>query len=475
MKRTIVLVVALVLLLVACQPTPEKEIVVQRDNTEKVVVQSEKEEVEETKVFKYETPSHIEERFTILDDLDMVIDADVTMPDIDCVPVAKVRTNLFTQERADQLREFFMQDGKLVSQYVPTKADYDEMIIDAKRGHEVDGEMVFDESSKQWVEQLIKEREKAPDKDVKNLITDYSIEGEDGLSGRIVLNGKDAGSIYIRQNSFGYYSEKHYRLSKIKQYTETGEPIELPTCEIKMTEEEAIAVAQEHLKAMDIEGLAVIEMDKAYFVSGYGKDAEVYFGGYHIEFMREFGGMMPINIKGYGMHPDDKFDVSPPVDVELLTMTIDERGNIYNFTWKNPIEIVDVLTEHVEILSFEDIMNRLREFSKIQWAYMGGYTSTVKSIKKIFDIRFSLSYLPLKNNPNEFMYAPCWAFAYKDLTEYTEEQLEYLEEHGMSPIHEDEMATEYIIFSAVDGASVSVYSSKAFEERQRWKAERDND
>ena len=149
----------------------------------------------------YEVPEHVDDRFTIVDGvLDVVIDADVNMPDIDTFPVALVKSAPFTQDDADRLREYFVQDGRMVSEYVMTKSDYDALIIEAKRGYEVDGEFVFDESSQEWVDELIKKREKAPEEDSASRITDFSIDGE-GLIGRIIRDGKERGTLSINEDS----------------------------------------------------------------------------------------------------------------------------------------------------------------------------------------------------------------------------------------------------------------------------------
>ena len=463
----------------ACQPTPEKEVVIPRDNTEKMVIEAAKSEdetsaeaTEEKPVFQYETPEHVSERFSVIEGaLDISIDADVSMPDIDSVPVAKIISSPFTQERADELREHFMQDGKLVTEYVRTKSDYDAMIIEAKRGHEVDGEMVFDEDSQRVVDELIKERAEAPDEDVANIITDYSIDTEDGYAGRLIINGEERGYLSGQKNIFGYNSEKMYRVDDHNTYDNNGELMELPVVDIAMSEQEAIDAAQALMQELGITDMAVKEIHKAYFYTEYDLQSVPDFGGYHMEFMREFGGALPINIKGFGMGREDKYEVSPPINAERIDITVDDMGNIRTFRWNNPIEIVETLTEHVDILPFEDIMTRLRDFSKIQWAYMEDRGSTALMVNKIYKIDFSLIYLPIKNNATEFMYAPCWAFAYRTMPEYTQEQQEDIQKRGIIPIHEDEIGTDYLIFSAVDGASISPYSSETYEEVERRRAE----
>ena len=88
-----------------------------------------------------------------------------------------------------------------------------------------------------------------------------------------------------------------------------------------------------------------------------------------------FGGLIPPKEAGYAIGPNDSFDVSPPVDIESMQIAINKYGEITQFIWRNPIKIVDTLTEHVDILPFDDLMARLEEWSKIQYAYMGNFYS----------------------------------------------------------------------------------------------------
>jgi|GEM_PF-3813136 len=457
-------------LFTGCQATPEQEVVIKRDSTEQAVMESAKNE--ETEIEPYEAPEHVEERFTVVEGvLDIVIDADVDVPDVDAFPVASVKSMPITQARADKIRKYFMKDGQLFTYKVQTKADYDAMIVEAKRGYEVDGEYVFDDDSQEWVDELIEQRAEAPDEDIPTEITDYSIDREDGLSGRIFLDGKEIGSLSIREDNAFMSTYKMFWVDGQTYYTGDDQKLEMKPCDINMTEEEAVESAEKILSDLGIEGMAVKEMHKAYFLDQDKRlEDDADYGGYNFVFMRTFGGLMPVKIDGWGMGPNDHFDASPPVDMEVLEMAINDSGELEQFSWRNPAEITGTLTEHVEILPFEDIMGRLEEFSKLQYAYMGEYENDTLWVKKVSKIGLNLNYMPIKNNPSEFMFAPCWYFTYKDSMEYTEEQIARLKERGIDPTAIDEqMGEEYIIFSAVDGASVSVYSSAQYDEMMQWR------
>ena len=456
-------------LLTACQSTPEEAVVVQKDNTEQTVLESAKNE--ETEIEPCEAPEHVEERFTVIEGvLDVSIDADVELPDVDAFPVASVKSAPFTQDQADTMREYFVQDGRLVSEYVRTKADYDALIVKARRGHKEDGEYVFNESDQKWVNELIERREDAPEEDTSAQITDFSIDGS-GLRGRIIRNGIEYGHLFINEKMIYVGSNQEYWLESETYYDINDQPLELTPCEIDMTETEAIEAAEKILSDLGIDGMAIKEMDRAYYYDvETGREYEVDHGGYYFIFMRTFGGLMPMNVEGFCMSDNDQFEVSPPATMEMLTLAIEENGDVAAFSWQNPAEITGTLTEHVDILAFEDIMERFEEFAKLQYSYMEDYIMEGLWVKKVYKIGLYLNYLPIKNNPSEFMFAPCWYFIYKDSEEYTEEQLADFEKRGYPPEGDDLMGDAYLIFSAVDGASVSVYSATAVNEMLEWEA-----
>jgi hypothetical protein len=142
-KITIILMMITLLgLVTSCKPTPDELVVIPKENTELLVYDSAKNNDNSNIDFVYEVPEHVTKRYPIVEDrLDMVIDADVYVLDLYSVPVAKIVSDSFTQERADEILEFFMEDGYLVTPWVRTKAEYDEWILEAK----ADGAYLLDE------------------------------------------------------------------------------------------------------------------------------------------------------------------------------------------------------------------------------------------------------------------------------------------------------------------------------------------
>ena len=452
------------LIFAACQNTPEKSIVIPKDSTEQKVYDSANNKADVQ--FEYEVPEHITQKYVIKEgSLVIDIDADVYMPDIYSVPVGKITSDRFTQERADEIREYFIKDGILVTPQVWTKSDYDEWIVEAKKGHQENGEYVFDEGDEQWVEQLLQEREKAPDEDNMDVTTDFSINQENGLQGRIIRDQEVYGYMRITEREV-YFTTNENCWPATETYEDniTREEHEMPQKEIDFTLEQANSSAQAFFADLGIENMSAVEWNKTYYGEGYSNGYEIDYGGYQIIYMREFGGLTPFPLGGFGMSYEDNYDYLPPAELEQILIYVNEYGVVTSFYWMNPIRIVETMTQHVDILPFNEVMTKLEEFLNIKYAYLDEREQSRLRIMDIYEIKLGLNYLPLINNPEEFMYAPCWFFVYKDCPQYTDAELAEYESIKWLFLDWEDKDDDFYILSAVDGASVSVYTQQAFDD-----------
>lgn len=426
---------------VACQQTPEKDVVIQRDNAESIIFDSRNRKVIP---YEYNVPLKVEERLLLFSDCDLVLDTTVDIPSIKEFPVAKVKAVKFDKETADSIIGYFAGDGQLVTPHVLTKQDYEEMIIEEKRGRMENGKYMVDELTQQSVAELEKKRDEAPEEDTYAPITDYTMEGT-GLKARIIRNDEKAGTVYANESLIAFVSPMRCRPFTVyinNPATGLDERSDADY-QIGMTANEAKSIAEDVLSSFDISGFEVKETTDVYY---YGKDInDIKFGGYSMVLMRSFGGMMPLYTTLYSGNPGDSYDYCPPIYTESIQVDIDEYGNVQGFSWQHPIEIVETITDNVELLPFDEIMQRLREYARQHWAWYYEDNETPASannesetpapvsesvspdsavqhnidVIKINNIALNLSYIPLKNITEEFMYAPCWVFEYEQSTNLT--------------------------------------------------------
>lgn len=344
----------------ACQPTPDKNIVIARDNAESVIFDSVSREIIPN---DYNAPSEVRMRFSLFkNSCDVVIDATVDMPPIKEFPVARVKAVKFDKQTAERILGCFIRGGELVTPRVLTKQDYEKLIIEEKRGRLENGEYVVDEITQQSVAELERKRDEAPEEDTYAPITGYTM--ADGLKARVIRGGETAGTVYANESLISFISPAPYRPFTI--YSNELERLDADY-DISMTADETKRKAEELLSSFGISGFQAKETTDVYY---YGKDLnDIKFGGYSMVFMRSFGGMMPLYTTLFSGTPEDSYEYCPPVRTETIHIDIDEFGNVQGFSWQHPIEIVGTITDNVELLPFEEIMHRFREFAKQHWAW----------------------------------------------------------------------------------------------------------
>ena len=142
----------------ACQPTPEEDVIVNKADAEENIVENE----EGDSLSGYEVPEHWTETVE-KEDVTINIDADISLPSEGSISVTRYTPLIYTQEDTDNFVAYFAGDKKLyLYPTVFTKEDYQEMLVEAKRGTLVDGEYVVTEGSEEYVKQLEELIETAP-------------------------------------------------------------------------------------------------------------------------------------------------------------------------------------------------------------------------------------------------------------------------------------------------------------------------
>jgi hypothetical protein len=416
------------LVIPACQPTPDTPPIVNK-NDGKLEEKLEATPPPDETLKPYEAPAHWSD--TVKDEkLTIEIDADVILPDVDKYPVVKLEPTAFTQQQVDDMVNYFAAGKKLYLPRVMTKSDYDEMIVDAKRGQEIDGKFVVTEESKEWLKEL-EEKQAAAPVDSPKIYTDttltyprdYKTGEEDTEMGRNYLSvmvengvGKD-GSIYIHNYKAGndltgfyfssgydemYKSESDYD-SMMREMTEeesgwTGMGVLYDKVTLK--KEDAQNAAEKVIADLDIKDMALVRADRA--VSREYPDK----GGYRFEYMRESGGIPGYQFLGgswnkYERPPQYSF----PFSIEQLSILVTEDG-VQSFHWYECTKVLEMVNENVELLPFEDIQQRL--IDQIRYKNSFGYRKDLKIYVITAELR--VGYIGVKDNPNQAMLVPAWVF-----------------------------------------------------------------
>ncbi len=410
-------------------------------------------------------------------------DTDVTLPGVDQYPVTILEPVMLSQERIDEMVHYFVGDSKLFCYpSVFTKADYQEMLIEARRGQLTDGEYVVTEGTERYAKSLEEKVANAPE-DSPRVYTDTTLTYDTDLDGNV---NYDAGASYVslgvecedgneatisahnftagygNSTSFGFYrmggstSESWYQEcltygdeseSGFDGYGEIFDSIDLGI-------NDARAQADKVISDLGIKDMALVNEEKAvlpslgdqYGVCSNRPDC----GGYVFEYVRASGGIPGYQLTSFGTDGyDQEPDYSPPFFQEMLTICVSEDG-IEGFSWSGMAQVVETVSENVTLLPFADIQQalvdqiyyenapKLEQFNESESADVLGEMA-VKVDVLLAELR--VGYISVKDNTQQAMLVPMWVFE-------TTETHSYGDERG------EPFASKTYQFNAIDGGVI---------------------
>ncbi len=439
MKITVAVLCGLLLcvvLLAGCQPTPDKPAVVNKGDgrMEEKIAQS------PAPAKKYEAPAHWKETYT-RDRLTVEFDADITLPNADKYPVVKVEPVTLSQQRVDELVNYFA-GGKKLYRYpaVKTKAEYAAEIVEAKRGQEVDGKFVVTEDSKAWVKELEQRMSQAPDtyqREYVDTTLDYQRDFQSGKEN--TEYGKNFLSVAVETGEFEdpeiYYSifaqspgdgtffnycrpnedgtRETYYLQEIKNdpygIRDMDEAQKKKYEDIyagvpESLKEDYLAKAWKVLDDLQVKDMMLVGSDKVALQGITGSKPPK--GGYVFDFARACGGI-PVYIPNGGGR--NKGEEPPaytiPFDPERVIVTV-AGGEIESFRWNGQSRATETLTENVELLPFDQLKDKVRNQIYYKESFNLSYVQSLTVHVTSMELR--MQYVPVKDHPGQTLIVPAW-------------------------------------------------------------------
>lgn len=445
-KRILSMAVALLLLCLpaGCQPTPEASVVVQHDEIEEKIAET---PVPET---TYEAPPHIKDS---AEDgaMAVTIDADVILPDVSAYPVVRLEPLVLTQERVDELVHYFAGDRKLYKPGLLTKKDYEDALIRAKHGTEVDGEFVVTEDSQHVVEELEETIRNAPD-DSPKIYADTTLTCNTNTDGSIDLNtshnylnveiedesGHKAGCIYFRNyvedesnaTEFSFLTANYTAETFLRMLVEQDQKMKaeydpkalekdtflvdqmktnqecydkLMAAPVSMSVDDARTVAQKAIDDLKIQDMQLLTEERA-ILEDSGQ------GGYVFEYVRQSGGIAGFRqIHGGFTTQKVEPEYRPPFEQEIITVLVTDDG-IQSFLWRGCAKPVETVTENAKLLPLEAVTERLKKQIFIERAYEAGLDTTQTITINVNTAELRTAYINVKDKLNEVLLVPAWVF-----------------------------------------------------------------
>ena len=434
MKKLFALLITIMILLAACQPTPEEEIVVNKNDgkfeqelqatpTETPVLQ-ETQHVEA----KIKYPENWQAYYEKYDGrLKMTIDAEVIVSDAEKYPIAEIKPYYIPIEQANKMIEAIYGTLDIYCViYERTKEDIQNMIVQVKADinkAENDGDEEAAEQYRETLNSMVESLKDAPDvAEPQKYSGEYDIyQGEDSEQWSISVreNPLDVhtpylgihnivrskiGNGYNASVSYGNFSEdQHVFIDESILKTKYSENPIFDTDKAK----KAVEIANSFLTEIGIEDRVV-----EYMLALPESESQDEIIGYKIFYGKKFNGIIiPRNVQfggsWYGNSIQTEENYIAQFTYEWLEMDVTD-GEISGIEWNSPFDIKQIVKDDIELMPFEEIMSKAENQLSVKYAYIeNGEESRAMYIDEII---LTYAVEPIKDKKYEYMLIPVWAF-----------------------------------------------------------------
>ncbi len=416
MKRTYAIAMSLVstvLLLAACQPTPEKPAVVNKYDGQL-----------EQKIQQSAAP---EEHYTVPDtwfdagfhktlDATVTINASIELHGAVKYPIIRIKPINFTQEEADRVIHYFVGDARLYeSENIPlTRAQLQDEILQSqaqleKLKQDRPDDLQDSEERKtleDWIKQRKEKLKTAPETVQKEYIdSKFTVnpEGGEELSAFADMGDKAP----VRINLFNMMKDHYSDMFSIGLDGSTPFPnfsFNQRFYGSELTDEKASDISKQLLAELGIEGMEISEIKKSMnALSDPSRKDDI-----RVVFQPSVNGL-PMRAK-CNLNKEDK-SYAPQKRIEYISVDMDPSG-INGFSWGDKGKITDTVNENVRLMPFDQIQERFQQqiFKQPIWASAGEKKKTGSQSVTIDRIELCLVHIPEKNRQGSFLLIPAWNF-----------------------------------------------------------------
>ena len=441
MKRTFSIIIIVCWLFAACQATPSKNAVQSKAGDElmsqimneagtdySIQISNEVLGIDEPLVYidQHYTNAYIASSKHI----SIEIDADVYLPVESKLPVVKVEQMEFDQETVDRVINIFMQGESVYETYL-TRDMLEKQILLVKQRIATFNEdktitlQELDAQLEYLIDELNNIDENLQPEDINISKTDEIISRQGVIEGNIIQIVVDA----FEDNPFG----QSIRIRKSDKYISVNDYCEnfnfiylseeqLDKIRIEIDKNAALDEAVKIVEALGIANLALCSTDIAIPSQHdlWADDSHVE-GGYIFEFKRAVNGVPSSDIIYIQEYMEGELGYSPIWKDEKITIVVNEQG-IAEFNWQSPSNVVEILNNDVEIMSFEESIDiAMQQMSNSLWSHDGVINQTLIINK----ITLDLTRVKIKGSNDEYMLIPVWKFYGENWVRYTQEYLDH--------------------------------------------------
>lgn len=423
MKRFAV-ILTIILILSACQPTPGKPVVIEKNDIEQKIMQTADPQQSP------EIPDMWNETLNFQSGVQVVVEADIDRPLVAVFPVLEVKPHEVTQEEAQEFADFFMP-GQQMYEYIQerTKADIEQDIIivqsylaEAKISSKYSSEEKRQLDIEMWTDQLNrleKEYEQVPKEESEPKPTTIEFVTEDnpesGIYKKIAVEaflGDISPAVFVVVILDNHESHLKFQNGNTRYGWDIDINDSLVGLNISMGEAKAIAertlldMGITDIELEETEAKAEIKLtDDTETISTAADDSDRK-KCFVFHYIPVHEGISITNVEPcYGMETEEVM-YDRPWACEEIIISVNDSG-VISFQWDSPGDIVRTVNENVLLKDFEEIKEIFRKqmFYQRTWTFPGIQENgiTVKTIK--------LGYMRVKvKDENKYYMLPVWDF-----------------------------------------------------------------
>lgn len=381
MKRSFAFALALAMVFAAgCQATPEESIVAGKSSD--ALIEKAKAETGGTLAERLDAPETYQGSVSSVDGLlNVTIDAAVTVPEAESVPIIQVTPAEISQEQADVLMDELVRGTLYPTDRQLMKAEIEAELLQTKQElvegpaeddtlYQMEGLEVWQRSRQDKIDVLEAQYDQAPDTTTAEPISGVFAENAQGLSeiwGENVGEGGSHEELRIVNGPFGqalcyaFFSRNAaddglsllYATAQEMELDFQSDVSQIP--DVTVPAEQAQSMCDDLVQALCIDGMSCRSLGKVYSQPQPGVPERCC---WELRYTRQLGGI-PIT------YTDDSWvavSVVPggsyqaPWPYESLIFYVNDDG-IVGMRWMSPCQIGDAVTEDSALLGFEDVMD----------------------------------------------------------------------------------------------------------------------
>lgn len=452
-KIYIILFMLMMIILSACQPMPDKPVVIEKngDIGQKIMQTAEPQQSLPPDGQKWQ------ETLAFQGGVQINVDAEVDVPKVSSFPVAEVKPHEPTKEEAQKFVDYFMKGKPLYEpNYVHTKDYFMKYIISAqaglakakngtydfedKRQKDID---MYTRNLKNFQEEYDNAPAKAPDPKpaaVEFKKPDYNTGIDKNICVKAFLE-KDIPSffgVYIMDNN-----ESHIVFMRNDNVSYKGDFDATDTLAgVKITRLEAQAKADELLKELNMADLQLTSTKEDIGISDFltpdsYKQALSELDRskcFEFKYTRLYNNIPITNVEQFYGDESENASYDEPWSPEGVSIMVNDDG-VVRFEWDSPGDVGNVVNSDVKLMSFDDIKNIFRKQIFYQRTWGDPNKKNTMTIKKA---ALGLMRVKMKNE-NRYTLMPVWDFI-GDFSEGTET---------------DTKDVSFLTLNAIDGSNIN--------------------